>query len=135
MAIDYNDYPVNWKTEIRPRILERAHNKCEWCRVENYAVGARDIDGEWWNEDDIDGLQSDQGYYLFGEYPKIVKIVLTIAHLHEPDPMNCADDNLAALCQRCHLNHDRPHHLAKQRFNRLERKDQARQERGERKLL
>lgn len=35
MAIDYKKYPANWKTEIRPRILERADNKCEWCGAAN----------------------------------------------------------------------------------------------------
>jgi len=29
-------------------------------------------------------------------------------YLHDPDPANCADDNLAALCQRCHNRHDAP---------------------------
>jgi hypothetical protein len=38
------------------------------------------------------------------------KIVLTIAHLDQ-HPENNAPNNLAALCQRCHLNHDRPFHI------------------------
>ena len=36
MAIAYKKYPSNWKTEIRPRILKRADNKCEICGVENH---------------------------------------------------------------------------------------------------
>lgn len=36
-------------------------------------------------------------------------VVLTVAHLdHVPE--NCADDNLRAMCQRCHLAYDRDHH-------------------------
>jgi hypothetical protein len=36
-------------------------------------------------------------------------VVLTVAHLdHQPE--NCADDNLRALCQRCHLRYDANHH-------------------------
>jgi hypothetical protein len=36
-------------------------------------------------------------------------VVLTVAHLdHQPE--NCADDNLKAMCQRCHLRYDVPHH-------------------------
>lgn len=31
MPIDYNKYPPNWKTEIRPAVLKRADNKCECC--------------------------------------------------------------------------------------------------------
>jgi hypothetical protein len=46
------------------------------------------------------------------------KVVLTVAHVHDPNPMNCAPENLAATCQRCHLNHDRAHHVAKRKANR-----------------
>lgn len=35
------------------------------------------------------------------------KIVLTVAHL-DHTPENCADDNLKALCQRCHNRYDAP---------------------------
>lgn len=35
MPIDYSKYPPNWKTEIRPRILNRANNKCECCGIPN----------------------------------------------------------------------------------------------------
>lgn len=31
-----------------------------------------------------------------------IVIVLTIAHIHDPDPANCTPENLQALCQRCH---------------------------------
>lgn len=124
MPVDYSRYPENWKTEIRPRILERAENKCEWCGVENYAVGARDKHDVWHDELDIHRMNSDCGYDLFGlEFPKIIRIVLTIAHVDDPDPMNCDDDNLAALCQRCHLNHDRPHHTVKRRHNNRKRRE------------
>jgi hypothetical protein len=38
-------------------------------------------------------------------------VVLTVAHLdHQPE--NCADDNLLAMCQGCHLAYDRDHHAA-----------------------
>ncbi len=37
------------------------------------------------------------------------KVVLTVAHLdHQPE--NCADANLKAMCQRCHLAYDAVHH-------------------------
>lgn len=38
------------------------------------------------------------------------KVVLTIAHMDQ-DPGNNDNGNLRALCQRCHLAWDRPHHL------------------------
>lgn len=37
------------------------------------------------------------------------RVVLTVAHL-DHDPTNCADDNLRAWCQRCHLTYDAVHH-------------------------
>jgi 5-methylcytosine-specific restriction endonuclease McrA len=79
-------YPKDWK-QIRARILERATFRCEgsplWpdCRVENYA------------QHPVTGS----------------KVVLTIAHL-DHTPENCADDNLRAWCQRCHLAYDAQHH-------------------------
>ena len=45
------------------------------------------------------------------DMPKIIRIVLTVAHVHDPDPANCADDNLAHWCQRCHNRHDQPMRL------------------------
>lgn len=33
------------------------------------------------------------------------KIVLTVAHLNH-DPQDCRDENLRAMCQRCHLRYD-----------------------------
>lgn len=80
MPVDYSKYPPNWKTEIRPRILERANNCCEECEAENYK-----------------------------EHPETgARVILTIAHLdHDPENWDVADDRLKALCQRCHLNYDR----------------------------
>lgn len=36
--------------------------------------------------------------------------MLTVAHLGDPSPENCADDNLKAMCQRCHLRYDHDLH-------------------------
>ena len=82
---------------IRERILKRAGNCCEWkgCGVKNYSE-----------------RPATKKARLGGVGPLVtydVMVVLTIAHL-DHDPANCADDNLAALCQRCHLRHDRKQH-------------------------
>lgn len=77
---DYADYPEDWD-EIRARILERASNRCEWCKAENGrpnpATGS--------------------------------KVVLTIAHL-DHDLTHNDDENLRALCQKCHLTYDAKEH-------------------------
>ena len=41
----------------------------------------------------------------------MTRVVLAAAHL-DSDPTNNRLRNLLALCQRCHMLHDRPHHLA-----------------------
>jgi len=114
VPIDYSRYPDNWQ-ELRAQVLADAQGKCERCGVANYAEGARDIKGVWHNEHDIDRLNSDVGYYLFdGEYPKIIKIILTVAHL-DHDIKNNERSNLAALCQRCHFSHDRQDNAEKRK--------------------
>ena len=128
MPTDMSKYPPNWN-EIRNKILQRAGGnsddprvgaKCEWCGVQNYAVGWRDENGKFYlargniyydnlkyaisyreakatadfnNEWDTEGI-------------KYIVIVLTIAHLDDPNPQNVNDNNLAALCQRCHNKFD-----------------------------
>jgi len=42
------------------------------------------------------------------------RVVLAAAHL-DSDPTNNRLTNLRALCQRCHMLHDRPHHLVQRR--------------------
>ena len=76
-------YPKNWK-DIRERILARAHNRCEWCGVLNHTTRFNPKTG------------------------RMARIVLTIAHL-DHTPENCSDDNLRALCQRCHNAYDAKH--------------------------
>ena len=98
-------YPKNWK-EIRQNILQRANNKCEFCGISNYAVGYRDYNGNFVKVNEYaENVSPD---VLYGE--KIIKIVLTIAHL-DHNPQNNNPENLKALCQKCHLNYDLEHHL------------------------
>jgi len=82
-------YPKNWK-EISFRIRHfRAGGKCEHV-----------IDGERCN------AENGRAHPITGS-----TVVLTVAHLdHQPE--NCADDNLEAMCQRCHLRYDSHHHRA-----------------------
>lgn len=85
-------YPANWK-QIRARVLKRATRTitnlpdggmadvpvCEWCGVVNHSL--HPVTGS--------------------------KVVLTVAHLNH-NPADCRDENLAALCQKCHNNYDAP---------------------------
>lgn len=117
MPCDYSNYPKDWK-QIRERILKREFNCCKVCGVLNYSKGARDKFGHWHSEEQIDGMKSDDGFHHFnGEYPKIIRIVLTVAHLNH-DVGDNSDENLAALCQLHHLRHDIDHHKKNSRATR-----------------
>ena len=128
MTFKANEYHPDWKS-ISRQIREQAGNACEFCGVPNGAVGARDRSGRWHDLDMIDGMNSDVGYSLFGDdYPRIITIVLTTAHLCWETCANkkCIDPtHLRSLCQRCHLNYDRKHHLDVQKANREQRKADA----------
>jgi len=49
------------------------------------------------------------------------RVILAAAHL-DHDPSNNRLRNLKSLCQRCHMIHDRPHHLARRRITYLLRR-------------
>jgi hypothetical protein len=119
MPINYNDYPSNWKSQIRPYILARAKNRCEFCKVKNYASGVRGIDGKLYSWEYIEEKLERHGIDLFDDVlanglnkdgtAKVIKIVLTVAHI-DHDITNNNYRNLKALCQRCHLHHDKFQH-------------------------
>lgn len=132
MPTDMSKYPKNWKSEIRPSILNRAGHKCEWCGVKNHAVGVRDKDGRFIDCTD-QPMQLDTYDCVDGLKP--IKIVLTIAHVHDPDPMNCEPGNLAALCQKCHNKHDAPMRAKRAAATRAKNKRKAQREIGQMSLF
>lgn len=94
-------YPDDWE-EISRRIrFERAGGKCEWCGVKHGATGVRESDGTF---RELEGMDCEVAA-LDGE--KVIKICLTVAHL-DHDPTNNNEENLKALCQRCHNRYDAP---------------------------
>lgn len=132
MAMDRADYHPDW-TAISRQIREQADNRCEFCGVANGVVGARDRRGDWHDEDMIHGMNSSDGESLFGDFPNMVRIVLTVAHLcHET---LCYDPtHLRALCARCHLNWDRPRNLEKARETRRKVREAALAATGQRRM-
>ena len=101
-------YPKDWP-QTRDRILARAGNKCEGsplfpnCRASN---------GWFRNNTTEELVPPDSGVieaWAFADGDKVTRIVLTIGHLNHT-PEDCADENLRAWCQRCHLNYDAKHH-------------------------
>jgi hypothetical protein len=78
-------YPADWPA-ISRRIRDRAGNRCESAPGQP-SCGA------------VNGAR----HPITGSI-----VVLTVAHLNHA-PEDCADDNLRAMCQRCHNRYDRPH--------------------------
>lgn len=104
-------YPADWPA-ISQRIRARARQRCERCGVRNHAWGWRDAAGVF--HEVAPGPLREAGYKRppftvacapDGHLIRVIRIVLTVAHL-DHDPTNCADENLQALCQRCHLAYD-----------------------------
>lgn len=133
MPIHKKDYPANWATEIVPAILARAGEvrvsgkivteaRCEWCYVPNHSY-VRRLRGSasWKRVEYAPGaykLVPEYDWYEIGEGEQGTRIVLTTAHL-DRNRENNAMDNLASLCQRCHLNHDREaQHIYNRRYGR-----------------
>jgi 5-methylcytosine-specific restriction endonuclease McrA len=118
MPIDYKEYHPEWKTKIRPDILERDNHCCNFCGVKNHSIihrfGKGRNDWQYWPE----GMES-EAWTLDGL--KSTKIILTIAHL-DHNKKNNEYDNLAALCQKCHLGIDLHHHMANARETRIKKK-------------
>ena len=130
MPIDYKDYPANWHTEIRPRILERDGHRCKFCSVPNHLVIKR-IKGDSYRtpgsqEWDMINSRVRNCHSNLTEsirYHGFTKVVLTIAHL-DHDHTNSSDHNLAALCQRCHLQLDGKQHANNRKYGRNWKKNQ-----------
>ncbi len=120
MPCDYKLYPKNWKTEIRPSILERDGHKCKWCGVPNYEIGWRDFKGNWnkLSEGHFGDMEAEFAKEL-GH--KVIKIILTIAHI-DHNHENNDPKNLASLCQKCHTNHDKAQHSENSRKTRNKKK-------------
>lgn len=111
-------YPANW-TEISYRIRQRAHNRCEWCGVENMTIIHRFHSDKalWITGDQWQRLPSTEKLLWGNE----IKVILTVAHL-DHNPANCADDNLKALCQKCHLTYDAQHHTVNAKKTRRQKR-------------
>jgi 5-methylcytosine-specific restriction endonuclease McrA len=115
-------YGPEWR-EISWRIrFLRAGGLCERCRrpdgvtVLQLADGVWSRDGGRWFDDA--GLPSPIFDLLAAEGAAKKRVRLAAAHLNH-DPRVSEDWNLAALCGRCHLRHDRHEHIRRRRFYRL----------------
>lgn len=118
-------YPIDWRELSASIRFRRAKGCCERSgRPHGHSVTTL-ADGRWYDEAQAqwrDGrgrrvrtnlpqpcdLPTDFGH-------RRTKVSLSCAHLNHDLSDNSAE-NLAALCQRCHLMHDRPEHLRRRRI-------------------
>ena len=134
--IDYDRYPSNWLSEIRPRIMLRANNtcECEGCDFrhleEVWAVKYKGRTTGWFRDFEEANSHPKSGESKVRDYnefprvtipvpnPKKVKVIITIAHLdHDETNHNVTEDRLMAMCQLCHCRYD-----AKEKYRRANRK-------------
>lgn len=114
-------YPIDWPQLSRWVRFARAAGRCEACRRPHGALIACLADGRWF-EDGEGAWRDGRGRRTRLPEPaalrrvRLTRVVLSAAHL-DHDPTHNAPGNLRSLCQRCHLLHDRPHHLAQRRLS------------------
>lgn len=142
MPIRKEDYPPDWKA-ISLRVRAAAGQRCEWCGAPNgraiYRV-ARSVKtmlriycSTEYREYKVDWRYAPPTVFMPGSceqertdkmgarrlrFHGFTRIILTVAHL-DRDSTNNERSNLAALCQRCHLNHDRTaQHIPHRKYGR-----------------
>lgn len=153
MPIDYKKYHPDWK-QIAAAIREREGHKCKFCGIPNYAIirihpcvinglPLADIvdqppfvemkaimgQSETFKVSDKEAsryalaLLKDGLDFKVGGF-KYTRVILTVAHL-DHNIENNDPENLAALCQKCHLTYDAKHHAKNSKATREAKKKAA----------
>jgi hypothetical protein len=108
-------YPPHWRELSSHVRFERAGGRCQRCGRPHLALLRCLPDGRWFDEQaatwrDRRGRPARWPDLVEATRFRMTRVVLAAAHL-DSDPTNNRLKNLRALCQRCHMLHDRPHHL------------------------
>ena len=119
-------YPIDWPQISRQVRFERAGGRCQTCGRPHGETVRCLPDGRWY---DAAASTWRNGRGRPARRPDLeeatrirnTRVVLAAAHL-DHNPSNNRPRNLKGLCQRCHLIHDRPHHLARRRITYLLRR-------------
>jgi hypothetical protein len=119
-------YPIDWPQLSALIRFGRAKGRCERCGRPHGRTVHHLGDGRWFDaEAEIwrDGRGREIEPPAYAEYRRLrrTRVVLAAAHL-DHDPGNNRPRNVRALCQRCHLMHDRPHHRVQARLTVLMRR-------------
>jgi hypothetical protein len=109
-------YPPHWRELSSHVRFECAGGKCQRCGRPHLALLRCLPDGRWFDKQaatwrDRRGRPARWPDLMEAIRLRMTRVVLAAAHL-DSDPTNNQRKNLRALCQRCHMLHDQPHHLA-----------------------
>jgi hypothetical protein len=119
-------YPRHWR-ELSQRVrFERAHGRCQDCGRPHGATIRCLPDGRWFDSAQQTWRDRRGRTARWPDLEQMMQmrtmyVVLAAAHL-DHDPTNNRLRNLRSLCQRCHMLHDRPYHLAQRRITYLLRR-------------
>jgi hypothetical protein len=112
--------PSDW-SDISLRVcFERAGGVCEGCRRPHGQIIRWLPDGRWFDSTaqtwrNNHGRSARWPDLMEAVHLRQMRVVLATAH-PDHDPRNNRMRNLKSFCQRCHLIHDRPHHVARRRI-------------------
>jgi hypothetical protein len=113
-------YPKHWSDLSRKVRFERAGGRCQTCRRPHGATLRCLPDGRWFDPEHATwrngrGRPAAWPNLLEATMLRTTRVMLAAAHL-DHDPANNRLRNLRSLCQRCHMLHDRQHHLVQRWF-------------------
>ncbi len=121
-------YPIDWRELSVAIRFKRAGGRCETCGRPHGKLVIHLGDGRWWDEDREvwrcgRGKTPRRSPAIVDDRRPVLttRVVLATAHLNH-DPSDNRPGNLRALCQRCHMLHDKPEHLARRRLTYRARK-------------
>lgn len=150
MPMKRERYPADWSSISHRIRFVRANGRCEECGVAHGATIMRStVNPTYYVERREDGCWYTPGGEKLRtkELPmefdgsSAVKVYLTTHHIGVPKPdgspgsphdkMDCRDENLRCLCQRCHFIADLPIHIVSARASRIRNKKRRRKEAGQ----
>lgn len=120
MPFRKSDYGPDWD-RIALEVKTAAGWQCEWCQAPHAAIIRRT--GATWRrvrvvlETNRRLMPAERLTWARLRFHGLSRVVLTTAHL-DRDHRNHDRNNLAALCQRCHIRHDIRQHIANRRYGR-----------------
>ena len=109
-------YPIDWPQLSAVIRFRRAKGRCEGCGRPHGETVWHLGDGRWWDAQ-VGSWRDGKGQAVclaVGEDDvlrsvRTTRVVLATGHRNH-DAADNRDVNLIAVCQRCHMNHDRPEH-------------------------